>query len=131
MSDYKAEREQYLADIKAKRWCKYVPERERPVLSTIINLAIDKGYLLSVFDSEEYVVKRSNDAALVRSQLGHTGEDTLIVRDSEGEALGTFSFIYDNGSEGDPMVVICDYGWYEGTEEKIEELYKAAYVKYG
>jgi hypothetical protein len=99
----------YAEDIAAKRWCRYVPKHERPVLSALINASLEGGNLLSVHDGEEYVVKRSTDKALIRSQLGHTGEDSIVVRDADGEYIGQWSLIYNNGSDGDPVIVICDY----------------------
>ena len=66
------------------------------------------GNTISVFDSEEYVLKRSKSINAIRSELGAAGEDQLLIRDGAGDQIGWFYLIYNNGSEGDPMVVICD-----------------------
>ena len=124
---FQQQREQYVADIKAKRWCMYVPKQERPVLSRLIDLVVGGGNVISVHDSEEWVVKRSSDKALIRSQLGHAEEDTLVIHDNKGEELGFFYFIYDNGSENDPMVVICDYS----ANEYCENIYRILEMHYG
>jgi hypothetical protein len=124
-------REQYLADIAAKRWCMYVPKHERPVLSALIKAHLDRGHTLSIWDSEEWVVKRSTDAALIRSQLGHTGEDFIRVRDSDGNALGGWSLIYNNGSKEDPMVVISDYSYSDETAELFDTICNDLTDRYG
>lgn len=100
---------QYKADLEAKRWCMYVPKHERPVLSALLTLCLVGGNKISIHNGEEWVVKQSKDPALCRSQLGHSEEDTIRIRSKDGEELGFFYLIYNNGSEGDPMVVISDY----------------------
>jgi len=124
---FQQQRDQYIADIKAKRWCMYVPEWERPVISRLIDLVVDGGNVICVHDSEEWVVKRSSDRALIRSQLGHAENDTLVIRNNEGEELGFFYLIYDNGSEDDRMVVICDYS----ANEYCENIYRTLELHYG
>ena len=90
-------------------YSQYVPTHERPVISTLIKLALEGGGAISVYDGCEYVLKRSTSAQEVRSALGHAGEDWLRIRDNAGAAIGWFYLIYNNGSEGDPLIVICDY----------------------
>ena len=116
-------REQYLDDIANKRWCQFVPKWERPVLTALIKAELEQGNTLSIHDGEEWVVKKSSELNLIRSQLGHTGEDVLRVRNDKGEALGSWSFIYNNGSEHDPMTVISDYGWTDGNEDHFDKIW--------
>ena len=87
----------------------YVPKNERPVLSALITAALQGGNTISVYDSEEYVLKRSRSLGAIRAALGGAGEDQLLIRNSDGDQLGWFYLIYNNGSEGDPMIVIADY----------------------
>ena len=103
------DRDQYLADLEAKRWCQFVPKHERPVLGRLIKLCLEGGNTISVFDSEEYVVKRGTEYSLIKSRLGHAEEDLLIIRNAAGDKLGWFNLIYNNGSEEDPCIVIADY----------------------
>lgn len=115
--------EQYKADIDAKRWCQFVPKHERPVLSKLIKLALeDEGNTISVFDTEEWVVSKSRDQALIRSMLGHAEEDSIRVRNGSGEVIGWFYLIYNNGSDNDPMVVISDYSANEFSDTLINKL---------
>jgi len=90
-------------------YSKYVPTNERPVLSALITAALQGGNTISVNDSEEYILKRSTSINAIRSALGSSGEDTVLIRNSAGDQLGWFWLIYNNGSDGDPMIVIADY----------------------
>jgi hypothetical protein len=103
------DREQYKADIEAKRWCQFVPKHERLVLSRLISTIINCGHSVSINDSEEWVVVKSKDKALCRSMLGHAEEEFLRAYTDEGTSLGTFHLIYNNGSDQDPMIVISNY----------------------
>ena len=97
----------YKEDLEAKRWCRYVPQHERPVLGQLIKLAIKQGEV-SIYDGEEYAIRRSTEYAAIKCQLGHSGEDVLEIHNGE-DYLGMFYLIYNNGSHDDPMIVICDY----------------------
>ena len=98
----------YAEDLAAKRWCRYVPKHERPVLGALIKLCLENDHTVSVHDGEEFVVNESTSYNLIKSQLGHTGEDQLSVLNPEGKQVGWFWLIYNNGSEEDVMVVMCD-----------------------
>ncbi len=98
-------------------YSQYVPKHERPVISMLIKLCLENGNTISVHDSEEFVVKRSRKINEIRTALGSSGEDQLIVRNSNGERIGWWWLIYNNGSDGDPMIVICDYTANEFCEE--------------
>jgi len=97
-----------MTTLNASGFSKYIPTNERPVLSMLIKLALEYGNNVSVFDGEEYVLKRSTSFTAIQSELGGTGEDQLVILNSLGEQIGWFFLIYDNGSEGEPMVVISD-----------------------
>jgi hypothetical protein len=123
---YEEQRQQYLADVEAKRWCRYVPQHERPVLGKLIKWCLEGGNRISVYDGEEYVVKRSQSFSDIKCMLGHSGEDVLVVRDDVGDYLGEFNLIYSNGSHGDPLVVISDYScnaFCGRIVERLEERY--------
>ena len=78
---------------------------ERYVVRQIVNRALDKGYLLSVFDGEEYAIKDSADAEEVMDQLGHCDEEWLEVWTPTGERrIGTIFLVYGNDADE----VVCD-----------------------
>ena len=103
-------------------YSEYVPKHERPVISALLTMALKDGNTVSVFDGEEYVIKRGTSINAIRSELGAAEEDWLTVRNSDGEWLGCFYLIYNNGSEGDPMVVIADCSANEYCDKICSEL---------
>lgn len=84
---------------------------ERYVVQQIVNRALDKGYLLSVYDGEEYAIKDSTDAEEVMGQLGHCDAEWLGVWTPTGERrIGTIMLVYGNDADE----VVAD--WTDNTE---------------
>jgi hypothetical protein len=67
-------------------------------------------------------VKRSTSINEIRGALGAAEEDQLLIRDGAGTEIGWFYLIYNNGSEGDPMVVIADCTANEFCEQICNDL---------
>ena len=105
---------------------RYVPKTERPVLSALIKSVLADGHTISVYDTEEYVLKRSASFIAIRNALGGSGEDMLLIRNTAGDRIGWFYLIYNNGSEDDPMIVISDYS----VNDYCERIYSALNAKY-
>ena len=77
---------------------------ERFVVRGIVNRALDKGYLLTVFDGEEFPLLHSDDADEVLAELGHCDEEWLYVENGDRKKIGTIWLVYGN----DPDEVVCD-----------------------
>jgi hypothetical protein len=77
---------------------------ERFVIQQIVNRALDKGYLLSVFDGEEWPALHSDDSEEVMAELGHTDTDWLYVENGARQKIGMIWLIYGN----DPDEVVAD-----------------------
>jgi len=77
---------------------------ERFVVKQIVGRALDKGYLLTVFDGEDFPIEHSDDAEAVMAELGHYGEDWLQVSNADRKRIGTIVLIYGN----DPDEVVAD-----------------------
>jgi hypothetical protein len=78
---------------------------ERFVVKQIVGRALDKGYLLSVFDGEEYPIRYSNDPEAVMAELGHCDEDWLLVANADAKRIGTIFLVY--GNDADEVVADC------------------------
>jgi len=87
----------------------YAPEWERPMISKLIDLCLEAGGSVTVHDSEEFILEKCSDKLEIITNLATSGEDTISVHDKAGECYGWFLLIYNNGSEGDPMIVIADH----------------------
>lgn len=77
---------------------------ERFEVARIVARAVDKGYLLTVFDGEEFPVMHSEDAEEVLDSLGHCDEEWLYIENASRQKIGTIYFVYGN----DPDEVVCD-----------------------
>jgi hypothetical protein len=78
---------------------------ERFVVKQIVGRALDKGYLLSVDDGEDFPIQNSNDAEAVMGQLGHCDEEWLIVSNPDAKRIGAIFLIY--GNDADEVVADC------------------------
>jgi hypothetical protein len=77
---------------------------ERFVVKQIVGRALDKGYLLSVYDGEEYPIMHSDDPEAVMAELGHCDEDWLQVANEDRKRIGVIFLVYGN----DPDEVVAD-----------------------
>ena len=104
----------------------YAAPCERPVLQLLVDLCLRDGGTVSIWDTEEWSVEKSTDKLEILNNLSQAEMDQLESYDKDGELRGWFSLIYNNGSEGEPMVVISDYGmndWTENVYRKLDEVF--------
>jgi len=85
----------------------YTTAGERGVATRLVRAAIHAGYTVSVYDGEEYTVKRSRKERQILAALASTEEDTLLIRDSAGERIGALCLIWGNDPDGEEL--IADY----------------------
>lgn len=69
---------------------------EREIAEKVVDAFLAANRLVSVFDGEEYPVKRSRDKAAIMEALGSTDADALVVRDADGKRLGQVVLIWGN-----------------------------------
>jgi hypothetical protein len=83
-------------------------DTEKTIAKKLVEITIEQGYTISVFDGEEYVVKRSRDAEVIMNALGSTDHDTLTIRKPEQLAkdtpVGSILLIWGNHRD-----LISDY----------------------
>lgn len=77
---------------------------ERFVVKQIVGRALDKGYLLSVLDGEDFPIRHSDDAEAVMAELGHCDDEWLYVENADGKQIGVIYLVYGN----DPDEVVAD-----------------------
>lgn len=70
---------------------------EKMIIRKVVKNAISLGYTVSLFDSEEWTVKRSSNVAEVMEAVQSTEEDTLAFR-KDGEHVGSVWLIYGNSA---------------------------------
>lgn len=80
-------------------------EIELKIAARLVAEALLAGYMLSVWDSEDWAIKCSTDAAAIVSVMRATDIDTVVLRRVESrERVGSIVLIYGNGID-----VISDY----------------------
>jgi len=77
---------------------------ERFVVKQIVGRALDKGYLLTAYDGEEYPIKNSDDLEAVMDSLGHCEDEWLLVANADRKRIGAIFLVYGN----DPDEVVAD-----------------------
>lgn len=94
---------------------------ERRIAKKLIDELLRRGYSISVFDSEEFTLKRSTSRADIINALATTDSDTLRVRDSDGELIGHFILIWGNGED-----LISDFSAKSETFDLMDSLFDFA-----
>lgn len=95
---------------------------ERKIVSRIVKDALANDYKVSVFDSEEYVLKRSQSYKAIMEACFSTDDDTLVIRDNAGEYIGSIALIYGNCGYD----VVSDYTYNETMETLLSGAFKLA-----
>lgn len=90
---------------------------ERKIVFKVVDLALKDGNTVSVFDCEEWTVKRSTNKSEIRAALFTTDDDQIRIRDKDGNSLSWMWFVYGN----DGYDVIADYT----VTDYSEALYKS------
>lgn len=101
-----------------------VQDIEHRIASKFVTLALKAGLSISVFDSEETVLKNSRNKAAIMGAMFSTDDDTLVLHKG-GEHIGSVWFIWGNGED-----CISDWSWRRGdeaAEKLIDRLATEAY----
>jgi hypothetical protein len=84
-------------DLQAQRKLNKRIKEEQKVVKKIVESAIRLGFMVSVFDGEEYPVKRSVNKALILENTYTTDMDRLSFRvKTTGDAIGSVLLVYGN-----------------------------------
>lgn len=78
---------------------------EKSVLRGIISRALAKGFTVSLFDGEEWVVRKSRNAQEVIGSMFTVDEETLRFCDADGVKVGDAFIVHGNS----PEEVVCDH----------------------
>lgn len=87
----------------------YCNTDDRRFVHALISELLSANCTVSINDGEEDCLERSSDLVQILNALSSTGEDVVTPLDVDGNELGWFYLIYDNGSENEPMVCCSDY----------------------
>lgn len=71
-------------------------EMELNIAAKIVDDALALSYTISVYDGEEWALKRSKDREEILEALNSTGLDNLTIRDADGEYVGVVALVWGN-----------------------------------
>lgn len=93
---------------------------EADVARALVTGALVRGWTVSVNDGEEWTVVRSNDADKILAALASTDSDTLSLRGSSGERIGTLLLVWGNAGDGSEL--IADYSDTPSMTEFVDDI---------
>lgn len=70
---------------------------------SLVKYAIEQGAVVSVYDMEEWQVKRSTDVKAIRAAIDSVDDCELVFRDAEGEQIA-WAYIVSYGNSPDELV---------------------------
>lgn len=74
-------------------------EIEDQIIDELLDRALGRGWSVSVFDGEEFPLRRCYDKATIRAAMRSTDTDYLYFHGSAGEAYGWVWLVYGNGED--------------------------------
>jgi hypothetical protein len=80
------------------------PEKKTVACKHLIDHMLAKGYTISVWDGEEWQVKRSTDVKAIDEAVTSVEEAELVIRDKEGNKIG-WARVSAYGLEPDETVI--------------------------
>ncbi|TIW53852.1 MAG: hypothetical protein E5V54_24125 [Mesorhizobium sp.] len=78
----------------------YMRPTEAKIVGALIKKALDQGYVISVYDGEEYPLIRSDDYQAITAEVAATDETYLIFRRREDKTkVGSVRLIHGNDED--------------------------------
>lgn len=78
----------------------HISQTERKIITAIVRKALKIGYSISVFDGEEWAVKRSEKIEVITDNVGATDETTLRFRlQPSNELVGDIFLVHGNDED--------------------------------
>jgi hypothetical protein len=91
---------------------------EKRMASALVRAILDRGYLISVSNGEDWPIRRSKSYRAVMDVLWQTDEEAVCLYDPDGRPQGHFFLVYGN----DGYDLIADYGITDATEAIYNEV---------
>jgi hypothetical protein len=74
---------------------------------TLVNMALERNFTISVYDGEAYAAKRSSDYKAIIEAIESVEEAGLTIRDAAGKTVG-LALVIPFGCENDETVSATD-----------------------
>ena len=79
-------------------------EVEAAIARKCVRIILQSGYKISVYDGEEWALKRSSSFSEITSAMFSTEADLLVIRDNADKKIGSVYLVHGNGSD-----IVSDY----------------------
>ena len=81
----------------------FATKGEAVVAKRLIRIILERGYMVSINDGEEWTVELSTDRKEILPAHATTGEDIIRLY-KDGERAGFFLLIYGNAEDGSELI---------------------------
>jgi hypothetical protein len=82
----------------------WIHPAEAAIIDGLITAILNRGLTISVYDGEDYALKRSADRELIQKETAATYNTTYLLRTTDGVRVGFFWLVHGNHCD-----VIFDY----------------------
>ena len=82
----------------------WMRQDEKEIIDGLIYAILNRGHMISVYDSQELILKQSRDYDKICAEVCQTEWTEFVVWDANGNRLGWFWLIHGNGRD-----VVSDY----------------------
>lgn len=82
---------------------RFATKGEAAVVKRLVRIVLERGYMVSVNDGEEWTVNLSTNRNEILSALATTGEDIIRLY-KDGERAGSIWLVYGNAEDGRELI---------------------------
>lgn len=82
---------------------RFATKGEAEVVKRLVRIVLERGYMVSINDGEEWTVTLSTDRNEILSALATTGEDIVRLY-KDGERAGSLWLVYGNAEDGSELI---------------------------
>ncbi len=99
---------------------RFATKGEVTVVKRLVRIILERGYMVSIYDGEDWTVNLSTNRNEILSALATTGDDTIRLY-KDGERAGSIWLVYGNAADGSEL--IADHSDNEACHSICWELY--------
>ena len=99
-------------------------ENENRIIDCILSTVFAGGYEVSIFDGEEFILRRSSDVTEIKEALNSTGLDWLrVLKKDDPYQIGSILLIYNNGNDGIDLIANTASGDHAAFDALLKPVY--------
>lgn len=82
---------------------RFATKGEVAVVKRLVRIILERGYMVSINDGEDWTLNLSTDRKEILSALGTTGEDIIRLY-KDGERAGSIWLVFGNADDGSELI---------------------------